>query len=153
MSEIGLTGLKYLQDDVLSAGSTGKLFLFFLFFFFLPIPTSRDCLLSLTLYLLSTSITRKTGLSPHMTSLWLPLLPPASPFKDWWDYTGDPACCFSEFPLPLWSSWHCFWRSMCGIFSSTNQFSSLQKQHQISGSLTHLSVLRLTSILTLTTQS
>ena len=69
MSEIGLTGLKYLQDDVLSAGSTGKLFLFFLFFFFLPIPTSRDCLLSLTLYLLSTSITRKTGLSPRMASL------------------------------------------------------------------------------------
>lgn len=59
----------------------------------------------------------------------------------------NPVCCFSEFPLPLWSFWHCFWHSMCGIFSSTNQFSSLQKQHQISGSLTHLNVLRLTSIL------
>ena len=149
MSEIGLTGLKYLQDDVLSAGSTGKLFFFFLCQFQL---LETVCLLWLCTSSPPPSLERLGWvLTWHhcdfLCCLQLPHLRTGGITLD------NPVCCFSEFPLPLWSFWHCFWHSMCGIFSSTNQFSSLQKQHQISGSLTHLSVLRLTSILTLTTQS
>lgn len=114
---------------------------------FLPILTSRDCLLWLCTSPQPPSLERVGWVlltwhrSDFLCCLHLPPLRTVGITLD------NPVCCFSEFPLPLWSFWHCFWHSMCGIFSSTNQFSSLQKQHQISGSLTHLNVLWLTSIL------